>query len=267
MRLKMMKCELYQTITPITTLTLSTNSELLLECQKRLTHPEIPNPTKGLDGMMIADKMLKEQNSHGFLIGGLATSVWNANESLLNHKDVDVLVYDDHFKLAKKFEGVIDWWMPKSATGDYNTTIKNIATNWHENGNGAILNYKIKADYFLKPGLYIMNPSQLIETKIAEVMAIYNSINDSNTINNINEKDIDDVINKIKTNIDSQTRTVIRGRVDRYLGRNIFKRNSPLDENIKLEITNIDRKVIEKITGTYLHKNEEYLYNVSKSRK
>ena len=60
---------------------------LLLE----LKHPEYPDVVKGLEGMKIADKVLKEKEVAGVLIGGLAEAVWNQRrkvEDLYQHKDV-----------------------------------------------------------------------------------------------------------------------------------------------------------------------------------
>jgi len=87
--------------------------KLLLE--QKLNHPEYPNMQKGLQGMQIADKILKERNARGVLIGGLSEAIWNQKrklDELIAHKDVDVAVLDNHFELNKPFENGIDWWLP-----------------------------------------------------------------------------------------------------------------------------------------------------------
>lgn len=143
----------------------------------QLRHPEIPSAAKGLEGMLAADALLKERKAYGVLIGGLADAIWNqrrTKEELDAHHDTDVLVLDPYFTLQEKFEGGIDWWLPKQAR----LVIRDLGGNiegeqeWWENGNGISLHYGIK-NLFEKtaPGLYLPSRSDVIEMRIAEIMA------------------------------------------------------------------------------------------------
>ncbi|MEK6862006.1 MAG: hypothetical protein AABY07_08635, partial [Nanoarchaeota archaeon] len=98
----------------------------LLLLEQRLRHPGYPETVRGLDGLKVAHEILGKSEATGILIGGLAEKVWNRNtkaEDLDKHKDVDVMVLDDHFYQDKDFEGGVDWWTPKEAeleiTDDY----------------------------------------------------------------------------------------------------------------------------------------------------
>jgi len=151
--------------------------EQLLTLKLKLRHPDHPDAIKGLEGMQIAHEILKGREAVGVLIGGLAEAVWNQRrkvDELLTHKDVDVAVLDDDFKLSKPFEGGVDWWMPQTG----NVTIKTDATRiegiqkrWHENGNGAVLSFGMAKISPLSPGLYIPDPEWVIRMREYEATA------------------------------------------------------------------------------------------------
>ncbi len=134
-------------------------------------------PTRGMEGVLAADQILKEKNARGVLVGGLAESVWNrrrSEEELASHKDVDVLLLEPTDDFGK-FEGGIDWWIPddihfdviKTASG----SIENVTKRFWSNGNGCTLRYRINSVVNLAPGLYFGTPDFTTEIRIAELMA------------------------------------------------------------------------------------------------
>ena len=156
----------------------------LLLLEQKLRHPDIPNASKGLEGMQIAHEVLRTREAVGILIGGLAESVWNQRrkpEDLLKHKDVDVAVLDDAFKLSEKFEGGIDWWMPQDGkitiTSDA-SRVEGVQKRWYENGNGVVLSFGMNRSPELRPGLYIPDSDWVEDMRVyeADVNVDYASI-------------------------------------------------------------------------------------------
>ena len=91
----------------------SQRQELKLVLRQELGHPDFPDALKGFDGMILADNVLKNQESVGLLVGSLSKSVWNnrtKEEDLEKHYDTDVLVMDENFDS----ELGIDWFLPKT---------------------------------------------------------------------------------------------------------------------------------------------------------
>ena len=148
---------------------------LLLE----LRAPSFPNPLRGMDGIVFADKLLKERNLAGLLVGGLADAVWNRRrtvDELAAHKDVDVLVISEPEQSEfDKFEGGIDWWEPKDvffkSIRTISGTMENITKRFWMNGNGVTLCYRIKWDDDLEPGLYFPSPEFAVRIRLCESMA------------------------------------------------------------------------------------------------
>lgn len=141
--------------------------QLLLQAQI-LPHPEIPNATKGLDGLIVADEILKQRNACGFVVGSLSKAVWNARrtkEELAWHYDTDVIVPDFSFELEKPFEGGIDWWLPKNCFVEYSNTFGGgkLFVDFYENGNGCIFPGTLKKQYDLEPGLHIPGRESVID--------------------------------------------------------------------------------------------------------
>ena len=88
---------LKQTCSQVQLQTLAQKLQLKQLLNATLFHADLPNSVKGLEGMKIADKILKERNARGVLIGGLAGAIWNKETTLGEldaHKDVDVYVLD-----------------------------------------------------------------------------------------------------------------------------------------------------------------------------
>ncbi|VVB78301.1 Uncharacterised protein [uncultured archaeon] len=152
----------------------------VLEVLQTLKHPEFPNAAKGLDGMLIADNILKSRNGTGVLIGGLAEEVWNKRtklQDLYNHKDVDVLVLNKDFELKEDFEGGIDWWLPNQGRIKINSGSNYLEKNseWNENLNTVILGFYAdtfhKRPTLLRPGLYIPSSDFVIEMRRYEAFS------------------------------------------------------------------------------------------------
>ena len=129
------------------------------------------DPITGFEGMLKADKILKERDSRGLLIGSLVEDIWTgcSKRDLSNHKDVDVLVLDPDFIPQKLFEGGIDWWLPREKEIEYCVsgcdTCKSFENaKYYQNGNGVILWFNIERTKqallvlrhpLQEPGLYI----------------------------------------------------------------------------------------------------------------
>ncbi len=132
--------------------------ELRLKHELRLEirAPSPPDSVTGLEGMEVADSVLKEYSAVGMLIGGLAKELWRGcgdGETLDSHKDVDVLVLTaDCEKHPKQWESGVDWW---------------ISHNFSEKPtNGALEGIFWQAELELyasriKPGLYLC-PRELL---------------------------------------------------------------------------------------------------------
>jgi hypothetical protein len=150
--------------------------DLQLLLSQKLNHPDYPHMVKGLPGMQVAHDTLKRRNAVGVLVGGLSEAAWNLRrtpEELFAHKDVDVLVIDPNFGLEEAFEGGIDWWLPRreriTFRGD--GTTGDVTQTWYENGSGVTLNFGLNANELHEPGLYIMNPDQVVRMRMAEAEA------------------------------------------------------------------------------------------------
>ncbi len=149
----------------------------LLSLSQELRHPEYPLMAKGLDGMGVADRVLRGYNASGILIGGLSEAVWNRRrkpEELTKHKDVDVLVLNEDADIGR-FEEGIDWWLPQR--GEIPVDLERgiyTGIKWYENANGIVLSFGTKKYRNLMeftPGLYIPGSEWVIDMREAEVMA------------------------------------------------------------------------------------------------
>jgi hypothetical protein len=150
---------------------------LTIGLRQEFKKPSFPNAVRGLAGMIAADKILKEHNASGVLIGGVAEAIWNparTESELSAHKDVDVLVFGN--TRIKKFEGGIDWWMEDHADltnvhlSDISTAA-NIHVVYFINGNGVVLTYRLKRAVTLLPGLHFLTPDCLIYIRYKECLA------------------------------------------------------------------------------------------------
>ena len=148
-----------------------------LELRQELHAPTFPNALRGMGGILEADKILREIEAPGVLIGGLADAVWNRKRTeaeLAGHKDVDVLILKPTEKISK-FYGGIDWWLLNNihfesiATGT--GSIENVTKQFWINGCGCTLKYRITSKDALEPGLHFPTPSLAVEIRMAEFLA------------------------------------------------------------------------------------------------
>jgi len=145
-------------------------------------HPLIPKATRGMKGLLVADKILKKQNCSGILIGGLSEKIYNQRrkKSELNkHKDVDVLVIDEHFALEEEFEAGIDWWLPHEERVIIANDYRKVEASVHHwvNGYGIILKFGLflRHGCEIKKGLNIMPDYNIIQMRLAEAFASIDS--------------------------------------------------------------------------------------------
>lgn len=89
--------------------------ELKLKQTLELEAPAPPDAITGIDGLKVADQVLKEYNAVGMLIGGLAKELWCgvvSDERLSQHKDIDVLVLSyDCTSHPEQWTSGVDWWV------------------------------------------------------------------------------------------------------------------------------------------------------------
>lgn len=136
-----------------------------------LKDPEFPQAAKGLDGMLAADRLLREGDATGVLIGGLSEAVWNKRRTaaeLAQHKDVDVLVLDHYFRIEESFEGGVDWWLPEASRYGW---------RW-SNGNDCTLLFGVKKKQELPSGLYILSPQSVLKMREYEARSAVSGVDD-----------------------------------------------------------------------------------------
>ncbi|MDA0375902.1 MAG: hypothetical protein O3A80_01145 [bacterium] len=219
----------------------------LLLLEQKLRHPDIPNASKGLEGMQIAHEILRTREAVGILIGGLAEAVWSQRrkpEDLAKHKDVDVAVLDDTFELKEKFEGGIDWWMSKSGKitiGSDASSIEGVQKQWHENGNGVVLSFGINKGSELRPGLYIPDSEWVVDMREYEA--------DANVdYGRISAEFDEDVFEKFR----EQVRRRVKTRLPKFI-REAFKdyilSGDYESDGEKIDAVNLDRFDLETIRG------------------
>lgn len=89
--------------------------ELCCIAQDELSAPTSPDAVSGIEGLRMADQILKELDAVGMLIGGLAKKLWHgvtSDEQLSEHKDVDVLVLSqDCASHPEQWVSGVDWWV------------------------------------------------------------------------------------------------------------------------------------------------------------
>mgnify|MGYP001613251481 CR=1 FL=1 len=202
--------------------------KLLLE--QKLNHPEYPNMLKGLEGMKTADKILKEKNARGVLIGGLSEDIWNQRrklDELIAHKDVDVAVLDNHFELNEPFEHGIDWWLPQTEELFFKSEFskKKLIQSWYENSAEVILSFGMKIninyDKNLLPGLYISDSDWVIKMKLYESLAHVD-------YNGVDVEIDEDVFEKFEL----EKRKTIKTKVPKFIAKE-FGENILSDEHQK----------------------------------
>jgi len=235
----------------------------VLEQLQTLRHPEFPNAAKGLDGMLVADSILKSRNSCGVLIGGLCEEVWNRQtkpEDLFKHKDVDVLVLNPEFELSQNFEGGIDWWLQKQGRIKVASSLGYLDQNesWDENANQVILGFlayqQATLSKTIKPGLYIPSPDWIVEMRKHEAIS---RIDFSNVHVEVDDNFEDAFYNKIRKRV----KTTLPGFVlDKFSGQVLaekYEREYRKVEEIKLKGLSLGQIAgINKFNGNYEVKTE-----------
>lgn len=120
-----------------------------------------PEATVGLEGILMADKILKRYDAIGMLIGGVAWEIWSDHfidiDSLSQHKDIDVIVLSRSCKKhPARWEAGIDWWISHSIT-ERPTNGSSVNLTW---------NAKLQDNIYLEPGLYLC-PKELLQWCVA----------------------------------------------------------------------------------------------------
>lgn len=119
----------------------------------------IPEPIKGISGLLYVDEVLKKRNLSGVLIGGLSELLWTKPSRDFKNKDVDVFILGTpNENTPGQWEFGVDWWLQSS---------KNLAPS---NGTHVCLrwNLLLKNGLFLKPGLYIPSKEIIEEYRQCE---------------------------------------------------------------------------------------------------
>ncbi|MBU1727438.1 MAG: hypothetical protein KJ880_07400, partial [Candidatus Omnitrophica bacterium] len=143
--------------------------QLLLQLQILLdSDPCPPFASTGIEGLLIADEILRQCQAVGIVIGSTSCALWHrclTQDSLKEHHDIDVAVLSDKFWLTKSFEGGIDWWLPVK-------TDLVSAGRIFINGNNVFLRAGVGLDdQSLPPGLYLPSRNFLIDLTICAVLA------------------------------------------------------------------------------------------------
>lgn len=143
------------------------------------SHPDIPDATKGVEGLIAADKYLKQIGACGIVIGSMAKLLSHSPRSLdiaddeyrnifESQKDVDIIVLSDKDITSKvnRFQEGIDWWYPvrkkfASAAGNIEETV-------FVNGHGIVLKYVPTYEDIgdLQQGIAIVSSMKILEEDI-----------------------------------------------------------------------------------------------------
>ncbi len=178
-----LKIELNQAITQAQEHKIKQQLKQLEKVSLSLRHEPFPGSVKGLEGIEIADKILKEKGAVGLLIGGLSEAIWNPRNTrnALNalsekHKDVDVLIpYISPGLEIDDFEGGVDWWLPRELKIKIkyeSATVEENVLFW-ENCLKVRLAFTVlvRTKEPLLSGLYIPEPDFIRSMREAEVFA------------------------------------------------------------------------------------------------
>lgn len=156
----------------------SQRQELALRLNLRLESPPPFEAVKGLEGVILADKILKEKKEVGILIGGLARKLWERtkNEKDFEKKDVDVLVLpNENKKCSINYGNGIDWWLPESKKISFEkegVSIKDMEFNYFKNLNNVILYFNATVKEKMKHGLHLLDLQQLIDMLYTESSSV-----------------------------------------------------------------------------------------------
>jgi len=134
---------------------------LRLEQRLELRAPTPPEAVRGIEGLKVADEVLKKYKVTGMLVGGLAKEAWRGSSDpadFSKHKDVDVLVLARGCgKHPGQWEDGVDWWIShKAAERPTNGTSV-----------GLVWRVSLKRNVEIAPGLYVC-PLELLEGSIKQ---------------------------------------------------------------------------------------------------
>lgn len=106
--------------------------------------PKLPRPLRGWDGILAADRILKELNGVGMLFGSTICALYRG-EDISRIKDVNVyvLALDCHHH-PRQWEERIDWWLTHSPR-ERATNSGTVGLFWH---------MRLTRDANVTPGLY-----------------------------------------------------------------------------------------------------------------
>lgn len=138
--------------------------EQRLEQRLEFRVPTPPKAVRGIEGMRVADAVLKKYETPGILIGGLAKEAWRGSldpATFSKHKDVDILVLafvcDKH---PEHWEAAIDWW------------ISHKASERPTNGSSVGLIWRVSLRGEIAPGLYLC-PLEVLRESIERERRIF----------------------------------------------------------------------------------------------
>jgi len=138
---------------------------LRLEQRLELQAPIPQDAVRGIEGMKVADRVLKKYKVAGMLVGGLAKEAWHGATDpsrFSKHKDVDVLVLARGCgKHPKQGEAGVDWWISHK--------IAERPTNGFV---GLIWNASLAKQTEVTPGLYLC-PLEFLESSIRQERRVF----------------------------------------------------------------------------------------------
>jgi SAM-dependent methyltransferase len=175
---------LSQELVPQQRMLLETVLEQIQELEENEPEPE--KARKGLEGLVEADRILKECGAIGIVVGSISAALYGADTTvsvLSGHSDVDVAVLTPGFEIREPFEGGIDWWLPVKLSPQH--MIEDAGGRRVEtifvNANDCFIRagMKLNTSYMdvqeMKPGLYLPKKSFLVDITRAVAMASIDS--------------------------------------------------------------------------------------------
>lgn len=137
------------------------------ERRRKLRAPIPPEAVRGIEGLKVADEVLKRYKVAGVLIGGLAKEAWRGSSDpakFSKHKDVDVLVLARGCgRHPMQWEKGVDWWV--------NHRVAERPTNGAFVGLIWRVSLK-KRNSEVTPGLYIC-PREFLEESIRQERRVF----------------------------------------------------------------------------------------------
>ena len=183
--------------------------------QQLLSPFDFPNASTGLEAAKKAHEVLLERKAVGVIMGGFMRAAHQGHgwKRLGQRKDLDVLVLNKDFQLARPFEAGIDWWLPREerlrVVGDASISDETLIRYF--NCNEVCLWYSLCADEFrYGNGLYLLNHETLIEIMLHEAL-----VGLKGTVSDI------DVIDEYRERLQNRFSKDIAKGVERFFGKRI----------------------------------------------